>query len=210
MVHRVVVFIDYQNVYRRARDAFGLDRSYVNGQVDPLAVGSRLSNLTTDHELVGVRVYRGMPSPKHDPVGHAAAQRQVARWRESPLVTVITRPLNYRAHGAPQEKGIDVQMAVDFVTLAMQGFHDLGILFTADSDLDPAAEAVGGMMGTGAVRLANWWDARRGAPRTVRAGGGTVYTHILRRADYVAVHDPVDYAVGTPRKPRPPRTDASN
>jgi len=208
MVQRVVVFVDYQNVYRRARDAFGLHGSFVDGQVDPLSVGHLLASAEEDHELVGVRVYRGMPSPNRDPVGHAATQRQIARWRESSLVTVKTRSLNYRDQGAPQEKGIDVQIAVDFVMLAMQGFYDVGILFSADSDLHPAVEAVGTTAGSSAVRLASWWDRRLGGPRVVKAENQVVFTHVLRRADYDAVHDPTNYAIGVGRKPRPPRRDA--
>ena len=94
--------------------------------------------------------------------------------------------------------------------MAMKGQYDLGVLFSADSDLHPAVEAVGSSSGMTAVHLAAWWDRRLGGPRVVKVGGEPVYTHVLRRSDYEAVHDPTDYTVGAPRRRRPPRTDAGN
>jgi hypothetical protein len=80
---RVAVFIDYQNVYRGARTAFGLEQaSFVEGQINPLLVGRLLTDLgrrvDPHRELVAVRIYRGEPSPSRSPVGQAACQRQVA------------------------------------------------------------------------------------------------------------------------------------
>ena len=109
---RVVVFLDYQNVYHRARDAFcARDAAASEGQVDPLALG-RL--------LAGVRVCRGRPSQRRDSRSYAVHQRQTAKQvsRGEELVTVIARDLRYPPdwpRRSAQEKGIDVALAVDFV-----------------------------------------------------------------------------------------------
>jgi hypothetical protein len=57
---------------------------------------------------------------------------------------VIRRQLNYRNWPAspPQEKGIDVQVAVDLIHAAFTGQYDALVLFSSDTDLLPALETV--------------------------------------------------------------------
>lgn len=99
---RVAVFIDYQNVYMGARQAFHPGSlSHVDGQI--------VKGFRTPHRhLTAVSVYRGLPSSDKDRKGYGAASRQVAMWSKSPLVHPYTRPLNYRDPKEPREKGIDV------------------------------------------------------------------------------------------------------
>lgn len=63
MADRVVVFLDYQNVYRGARGLFYTwDAPAAAGQVDPLLLGTLLAARGgPDRELYQVRVYRGVP-----------------------------------------------------------------------------------------------------------------------------------------------------
>lgn len=72
----------------------------------------------------------------------------LAIWRQNRLVTVSTRPLNYRNPKEPKEKGIDVLIAIDLV--------DVGILCSADTDLVPALEAVVRLKGESARETAGW------------------------------------------------------
>ncbi len=64
---RVVVFIDYQNVYHSARELFGgPGRAHPSiGNVDPLKYGQMLCDLgkakDPNRALQSVRVYRGRP-----------------------------------------------------------------------------------------------------------------------------------------------------
>ncbi|MGH7745528.1 MAG: NYN domain-containing protein, partial [Candidatus Dormibacteria bacterium] len=64
MADRVVVFVDYQNVYRLARSTFhdhALDPHWC-GQVDPVKLALHLvSDSPFDRELTQVRIYRGQP-----------------------------------------------------------------------------------------------------------------------------------------------------
>lgn len=191
---RVAVFIDYQNVYRGARHAFGLEQQHhIHGQVHPLRVGLAVKGLGVgDRELAEVRVYRGMPSSKHDPKGYGAADRQVALWRNTGRVHATTRPINYRDPANPREKGIDVQIAVDYVRLAIEGRYDVGVLFSADTDLLPALEAVMELKGEQACEVA-CWVPQNGSPSVLRCKGKNHRIHYLDEKWYRRLADPTDY-----------------
>lgn len=201
MADRVMVFIDYQNIYRGARKAFDLDSGHhVHGQVLPLRVGLALKNNGIgERELMEVRVYRGMPSAKRDARGYGAADRQNALWRNTDRVTVRTRPLNYRDPDAPKEKGIDVQIAVDFVRMAIEDRYDMGILFSTDTDLLPALEAVCDLKGELACEAAAWVPPV-GSPSILRVKGKQVRYHYLDRQWYERLRDPTDYNVRRRRR----------
>ncbi len=91
---RVVIFLDYQNVYMRAREAFhpaplpGQKLPAVDGQVDPLKLADLIVHRAT-HEarhLHQVRVYRGQPDATRQPKAYGAALKQVAAWTRDPLM----------------------------------------------------------------------------------------------------------------------------
>ena len=99
---RVVVFIDYQNVYHCARELFS-GSGWVppsTGNVYPLEYGKMLCDLGLEKDpkrvLDSVRVYRGQPVPGkgHEKVCRSF-DRQVALWKKTPGVEVFTRPLRY-------------------------------------------------------------------------------------------------------------------
>ncbi len=87
---RVSVFIDYQNVYHCAREAFGdpLTDPPTFGHVRPHRLGLLLKQLGEKvdpaRELVAVTVYRGKPGTKSHPRLQSAFARQVAAWMTLP------------------------------------------------------------------------------------------------------------------------------
>src|SRR5262249_39059107 len=119
---------------------------HLRGHVDPVRVAERIiTKRRFGGEVASIRVYRGRPSPDHQPDAARASDRQANEWERHPLVTVIRRQLRYPKSwplDPAQEKGIDVALAVDFVRLACEGAYDVGILFSRDTDLIPALEAV--------------------------------------------------------------------
>lgn len=124
MAKRVALFVDYQNVYRRARGVFHDHETAPHwaGQIYPDALGRLIVRMShgSDRVLDQVRVYRGLPDSSRDPKGYGAASRQIAAWRKLPLVEVTTRPFRYPSDypaSKAQEKGIDVQMALDFAVI---------------------------------------------------------------------------------------------
>lgn len=195
---RCAVLIDYMNAYEGAMRAVGADRSSpgTEGQFDPFEVARllrarRQKRTRRRQSLVFVGVYRGMPTPRRDPGRAARASRQVERWKTAevrtgaPLV-VRTRPLSYR-YGRPQEKGVDVMLAVDLVKGTLLGQFDAAVVFTGDTDLLPAIEAATSM---GVVCDSASWvgGARRLRPPHV------AYEHRLGPDDYHQTRDDIDYS----------------
>jgi len=201
---QVVVFLDYQNVYRRARDTFcdSADPAPA-GQVDPLELGRLIvSRDAPDRALKQVRVYRGRPASSKDPKTYGAHMRQAAAWERKAggLVELVTRTLRYPP-GWPskpaEEKGIDVALAVDFVMMASRGDYDVGVLMSTDTDLKPALEAVGLTRGGGVSRCeVAAWQVGGSRSRRLSIRGGRVWCHWLHEEDYRAVADATDYNIG--------------
>jgi hypothetical protein len=145
---RIMLFLDYQNVYMGARETFHERWAPSQcGQIHPVKLGQLLVERNPGRdgrELVGVRVYRGQPDSSREPKGYGANLRQCAAWEQAGAI-VITRTLRYPARWPaekPEEKGIDVVLAMDFHALALSGAYDVGILMSTDTDLKPALEAV--------------------------------------------------------------------
>lgn len=195
---RVSLFVDYQNVYHGARNAFHYaDALPSAGQISPHRLGGLLvarQPLTGDANerwLHEVRVYRGMP--RTGDRGYAAAQRQHDAWRHDG-VKVITRPL-----GGPssrrREKGVDVELALDFFAGALDGDYDVGIIFSADADLLPAIEKVldPGRALTAVVEVANWWNPPTATVQLAKDIG--IRHHKLTDADYERVRDRRNYTI---------------
>lgn len=200
MADQVVVFLDYQNVYYGAREAFHpLYPPPWEGHVDPLKLGELIGSKSPfDRDLIEVRVYRGRPDSQKDPKGYGANLRQCTLWERLPKTRVFTRTLRYPAdwpRSRAEEKGIDVALAVDFVAMAMRGEYDIGVIMSTDTDLKPALEAVLAMKGNPFPRceLAAW-SAPEGHSRRLSVPGARIWCHWLDDADYRSVADPTDYS----------------
>ena len=190
---RLVLFIDAQNAYRRARDVFFPNpQSGRDGHFKPMDLGrliaSRGGPSSTPYTLSEVRIYSGRPDPRRDGRTFSAHRKQSQRWRTDGA-TVITRRLLYPQtwpQGRPQEKGIDVALAVDFVRLAIDGAYDVGVMMSTDNDLLPALEAVRdhgpsgvlrrsgrlGNSGAGPAAVASWPLVSLARPGSLQRGGG--------------------------------------
>ena len=190
---RLVLFIDYQNAYRRASGVFFPNsQSGRDGHLKPMELGrliaSRGSSGGTLYTLSEVRVYSGRPNPKIDKRTFSAHRKQSQRWALDGAM-VIERELRY-PQGRPQEKGIDVALAVDFVRLAINGAYDVGVVMSTDSDLLPALETVRShgpseCRGEVAAWGAKGQNQRLSLPR--------LWCHWLDQADYNAVADRTRY-----------------
>lgn len=195
---RVAVFIDYENVHRTALKRFHPPGTHpARGHVDPLALARLVvSRRARESELSAVRVYRGRPSPDHQPGAAAANDRQAAHWLRDPLVQAFRRPLRYPPDwpATPAtEKGVDVALAVDFVRLTVAKDHDVAIMVSRDTDLLPALETVVELR-AGHVEVATW----SGTNRLRFSGQNLPWCHYLAEADYRSVEDPTDYSRDTP------------
>jgi uncharacterized LabA/DUF88 family protein len=201
---RVVVFLDWQNVYRGAREAFcSLGSAHWEGQVDPVALAQHLADDSPfDRQLKQVRIYRGLPDATRDPRGNAACLRQAATWERSPLAKVTTRPLLYprgwpNSHQPgerPREKGIDIALAIDFVTMATRGDYDVGILMSTDTDMKPALESVAELTDAQGPRAeVAAWSAAGQHNRRLAISARRIYCHWVGKDIYDSVSDGTNY-----------------
>jgi uncharacterized LabA/DUF88 family protein len=127
---RVITFIDGQNLFYAAKEAFNYD--YPN--YDPVLLSNAVCN-KDDWQLIQTRFYTGIPKEKDDLARHRFWQNkkgQLNRKYQKKIV-VYTRQL-VRNNNIYQEKGIDVKIAIDMVHLAMTNEYDIAILFSQDQD----------------------------------------------------------------------------
>lgn len=197
MSDRVGVFLDYQNVHLTARDKFlPGGRRAEQSLVHPLRIAEMLvSRRRGGGTLTSVHVYRGRPNPEHQPTMTAANDAQADAWSRDPRVTVVRRDLNYRGWPRlpPQEKGIDVALAVDLIRTAMLERYDVAIVFSGDTDLLPALETTFNLTSTH-LEIACWKNAMPlWLPDMLRQQRYLPYCHFLDRDDFQAVRDRAKY-----------------
>ena len=198
-MHRVAVFIDWQNVYKAARRAFEAtedlgEEAQPNecGNFSPYRLALRLAagnGRAEQGELVRVEIHRGLPSSARDPVGFAANRRQSQAWiNESPdVVMPRLRPLRYRDDddGLPEEKGVDVNLALGAVEQIVKHTCDTAIIFSHDTDLVPAVETLVRIGGPGCVETASWVSKfARGSParrRRFTTSSTRGFSEVLKR-----------------------------
>ena len=145
---RTVVFVDGQNLFHAAKDAFGY--SYPN--YDPVALARRLC-AGQAWTAAQVRFYTGVPEAGDSPFWNHFWTHKLAQMGRMG-VHVFSRPLRYRnqtvrlpdgsehAVLVGQEKGVDVRLALDIVRLAADRHYDVGLILSQDQDLTEAVEDV--------------------------------------------------------------------
>lgn len=196
---KVAVFIDWQNVYRAARRAFGL-QGFPNehGNISPyqiariLAAGNGRGATGT---LVRVQIHRGLPHSSRDRVGYAANRRQATAWvKEAPEIVVpCQRPLRYPRDlaGRPVEKGVDVELALGAVEQLARQNCDVAIIFSHDTDLNPAVETIIRLNGASAVETAAWSSPSHRSRLRSRPG---VHHHEISENLFRRVETRINYA----------------
>lgn len=211
---RLIVFMDWQNLYKRARGCFYCndDPDFTHGQVWPHKLAQYLAERASENasegsepfEAVDIRVYRGAPKNDEDPKAYNAFQRQIAAWkRHNNRITIIKRDIVYpksrnsegqwaRNSDPPKEKGIDVSLAVDVVTLAVEGRFDHAVVFSSDQDIAPAIEFVAkradASPGHPGISVAAWDGGSR-----LRAQNIRVMCHWIKESDFRRLADSTNY-----------------
>ncbi|MCE2469683.1 MAG: NYN domain-containing protein [Dehalococcoidia bacterium] len=195
----MTVFIDAQNTYKGARECFfGSPVHYVSGQFDPVRLGNLLAARGGPKGapcvLEQVRVYTGRPNSTKAPQTYGAHMKQCTAWEKQGAM-VVWRPLRYPRdwpNRPAEEKGIDVALSIDFISLTLDGAYDVGVLVSTDTDLLPALEFVlDRFAGSPAPATAAWRGIS--ARRRLAVQGKNLWCHWLRQEDYDAVADPTDY-----------------
>lgn len=127
---RVVVFIDGQNLFHLARDAWG--GGYHWPKYDPIKIAKELVSLKPHRTLAQVRFYSGVPDLNQSEFWHKFWLAKI-RTMKSLGVWVFQGKIR---NG--QEKGVDVKIALDIVRLARQRAFETAIVVSQDADLNEA------------------------------------------------------------------------
>jgi len=176
-----VAFIDGQNLFHCAREAFG----YTYPNYDPQKLAAEVCR-QRGWKLTQVRFYTGVPSKERDPRWHEFWQKKTLRMSRA-RVQVITRPLRYieelLADGTYQyfgrEKGIDVRIAIDVMTFADKKYFDVGLIFSQDQDLAELVPEIRNI-----VQRQKWWIKLASA---YPVGPGTDNDRGIRNTDWIKI-----------------------
>ena len=145
---RAIAFVDGQNLFHSAKQAFG----YTFPNYDILRLARRICS-DQGWALAQVRFCTGIPDPTDNDFWHHFWTHKLAQMGRTG-VHVYSRSLRYRNKSfklpdgtqhtvlVGQEKGIDVRLALDLVTLAIDGHYDVGLILSQDQDLSEAVEDV--------------------------------------------------------------------
>jgi uncharacterized LabA/DUF88 family protein len=139
-----MAFIDGQNLYQHAKDAFG----HHHPNYDPVKLHHAVCNQHGWKPNL-VRFYTGVPSALESPMWAGYWAKRLLYMKRAGI-HVTTRPLRYRKETSedgevittPQEKGIDVRLALDIVSTARTKQWDVAIIFSQDQDLAEVVEEV--------------------------------------------------------------------
>ena len=193
---RLALFIDAQNTYKGAREAFFPDGGhYTDGQTDPRKIAELIASRGAadgSHCAVSsVTVYTGYSDSSKDPKGYGAHRRQRAFWIKRG-VNVTARPLRYPFDPTqkPQEKGVDVAIALDIAKMALNKEFDIGVLFSTDTDLLPAIEFVREHCDSDITMTTAAWKSPT-ANRSLWLPG--LWCHRLTEVDFRSVSDLTNY-----------------
>ncbi len=204
---RAIAFFDGQNLFHAARHAFG----YTYPNYDPVALAAAVSN-GLGWDPAEVRFYTGVPNLEDDPYWHHFWTHKLAQMGRRGA-KVFSRSLVYRnkvvrlpdgterSYLAGEEKGIDVRIAVDVISLAWQTAFDVAVVFSQDQDLSEVALEIRDI----ARRQDRWIKIASAFPASPVAVNrkGINWTDWIRvdRATYDACLDPRDYRPKAPSRP---------
>lgn len=145
IVKRAVCFVDGQNLFYGVREAFGY--TYPNYDV------AALSRAICDGQgwtFEQTRFYTGIPDPADNAFWNSFwAAKMAVMGRQG--ISVFSRPLRYRnrvvrlpdgttrSFLTGEEKGIDVRIALDVISMAHRRDYDVAVIFSQDQDLSEVA-----------------------------------------------------------------------
>ncbi|MGH9381111.1 MAG: NYN domain-containing protein [Thermoanaerobaculia bacterium] len=203
---RAIAFIDGQNLFHAAREAFG----YSFPNYDPLRLAQEVC-AGQGWQLAQVRFYTGVPDAQDNSFWNHFWTEKVAvlgtrkvftyarllRYQTQTVTLSDGRQHSYRT---AYEKGIDVRIALDVVNLALEDAYDVGLIFSQDQDLNEVAQELRRI----AHQQRRWIKLASAFPvsPTSRNRRGIDRTDWIRvdKATYDRCIDPLDYR--PKRKPR--------
>jgi uncharacterized LabA/DUF88 family protein len=140
--------MDGQNLFHHAKVSFG----YHFPNFDVLKLSERVCSMRA-WNLTQARFYTGVPDASDNQFwNHFWTGKLAAMGRQG--IKVYSRSLRYRnktvdvpGHGrhtflTGEEKGIDVRLAIDVISLAIRGEYDVAVIFSQDQDLSEVVDEI--------------------------------------------------------------------
>lgn len=142
---RTVAFFDTQNLYRCVKDCFG----YTYPNFDPIKLASLICQ-QKGWKLLETRLYTGVPRIEADPFWHTFWSNKIALLKRKGVYCfkreLVTRSKEINMPDGTvktvlflMEKGVDVRIAIDMITMARKNIYDVALLFSQDQDLSEVA-----------------------------------------------------------------------
>jgi len=201
-VKRAIAFVDGQNLYHGVKKAFG----YSFPNFDPVMLAAAVCQ-RQGWCLEETRFYTGVPDYRDDRFWHGFWANKLARLGRQPNVRVYSRSLRYRdkvvelpdgsqhKFRTGEEKGIDVRIALDVITLAYDRAYDVALIFSQDQDLSEAAHEI--------RRIARKQDRWIKVASAFPVGPGLANRKGIDRSDWVPIDKTLYDSCIDPRDYRP-------
>ncbi|MEM7735051.1 MAG: NYN domain-containing protein [Deinococcota bacterium] len=133
MDRRMAVFIDGSNLYNGMRDNLSSTRFHLNELTEQL-IGGR--------PLLRVYYYNAPLTNDYEDDLREGQQRFFESLSKIPYVTVRLGRLHRRQDGSLVEKGTDVALAVEALSLAVADAYDTALIVSGDGDYIELVEAI--------------------------------------------------------------------
>jgi len=208
---RVLVFVDGQNLYKACGKLFDHPLCH------PHLLAEYLAGPRTNHR-VGCRFYTGRPNPNISPRQASHLDRRIAAM-SGVGVSAITRQLRYHwdwghqqdlpqpgphvapetvtlaPYQRPQEKGIDLVLALDVIEFFLDDIWDVAIIVSLDRDLCEIPTAIGHLRHLVRREIRLEAAVPVAADAKPKSLSGFSFTHQIRPDVFALVRDDVDYTV---------------
>ncbi len=192
-VMRTIVFIDGQNLYHLAKNAWEShpprrQSRYAWPSYDVEKLASALVAKSPNRTLAQIRFYTGVPSRKTNRFWHDFWSNKL-RYLRSRGIAVYSGSIGIGG----QEKGVDVSLAIDLVQATYERKFECAIIVSQDKDFQPAvllSKAIAQAQGRKLVFESSFpfkagRVSRRGVPETTWVP--------INKSTYDACFDPTDY-----------------
>jgi len=141
-----IVFIDGQNLYRSAKDAWGtkdecklkpIDKAYKYTwpSYDVKKIAVILTSKTSGRTLSQTRFYTGVYTKRQNLLWYYFWENKLKYLKSQGIVTYAGRINEHQ-----QEKGVDVKLSVDLIQLTYEKRYEVAIIVSQDRDFEPAIQ----------------------------------------------------------------------
>lgn len=198
-VKHAMAFVDGQNLFQHAKDAFG----HYHPNYDPKKLHAAICEVHGWTPNL-VRFYTGVPVTRESPMWAAYWNSRILSMKRDGI-SVTTRPLRYRKQeviddsgnvkivSVAHEKGIDTRLVLDIVSTARKKQWDVAVIFSQDQDLAEVVEEVREIGKEQGRNLEICCPFPHGPDATSRRGIERTNWFRMDREFYDACLDPKDY-----------------